>query len=216
MRSNESFVASLGDNGISDYWRLCTELTIRQAAFLIIGIDPDSETGSNCDNWKPHERPHGYGAAKQALTMAACNLIKCRHFPVDETDFNGNVIGEIPGTTDIDRSTVNRDSVAAWLKSVGVRTGFFFPNVSTDAPDYLDPSNPRYAPKLAAAVKAWQAVTDPKGKSPKQALDKWLREHAADFGLTDDDGNPVNKTIEDCSIIANWQPGGGAAKTPGA
>ena len=69
---------------------------------------------------------------------------------------------------------------------------------------------------LAAAVKAWQAVTDPKGKSPKQALDKWLREHAADFGLTDDEGNPVNQAIEDCSKIANWQPGGGAAKTPGA
>lgn len=86
---------------------------------------------------------------------------------------------------------------------------------SKDSHGYLDPSNPRYAPKLAAAVKAWQAVTDPKGKSPKQALDKWLREHAADFGLLGNDGIPVNLAIKECSRVANWRPGGGAARTPG-
>lgn len=113
-----------------------------------------------------------------------------------------------------EKSMVDRRDLVIWLGRNGQSSGFFFPaNIS--APDYLDPNNSRYAPKLAAAVKAWQAVTDPKGKSPKQALDKWLREHAADFGLTNDDGNPVNTAIEECSKIANWQPGGGAAKTPG-
>jgi hypothetical protein len=29
-----------------------------------------------------------------------------------------------------------------------------------------------------------------RGKTPKQALMKWLREHAREFGLTDDDGKP--------------------------
>ena len=48
-----------------------------------------------------------------------------------------------------------------------------------EAPNYLDRANPRYAPKLEAAVRAWQAVTDPVGKHPKQALAKWLRENAA-------------------------------------
>lgn len=86
---------------------------------------------------------------------------------------------------------------------------------ANDSHGYLDPKNPRYAPKLAASVKAWQAVTDPRGRSPKKALDNWLREHAADFGLMGDDGIPVNTAIEECSKVANWQPGGGAAKTPG-
>lgn len=96
-------------------------------------------------------------------------------------------------------TTVSRDDLVAWLASRGVRTGFFFPDAKPSGePDYLDPKHSRYAPKLAAAVRAWQAVTDQGKKTPKQALEKWLREHAAKFGLTDDDGNPVtNSTLSD-------------------
>jgi hypothetical protein len=39
----------------------------------------------------------------------------------------------------------------------------------------------------------WQATANEaaiSGKSPKQALVKWLREQAAEFGLTEDDGKP--------------------------
>ena len=42
---------------------------------------------------------------------------------------------------------------------------------------------PRYVPKLAAAVRAWLAVKNPTGKSPKQALEDWLRGNAADLRL---------------------------------
>ena len=84
-----------------------------------------------------------------------------------------------------------------------------------DAPDYLDKTNPRYPPKLAAAVRAWQAVTDPGGKHPKQALAKWLREHVVEFDLTDDEGRPNETGIDETAKVANWQPGGGAPKTPG-
>jgi len=98
-----------------------------------------------------------------------------------------------------------------------LKTGFFFPETIV-SPDYLDPKHPRYAPKLAAAVLAWmatatEAVTS--GKSPKQALAKWLREHAADFGMTDDDGKPNETGIEEAAKVANWQLTGGAPKTPG-
>lgn len=112
------------------------------------------------------------------------------------------------------KSTVTLDDLRAWLTSRGMKTGFFFPG-ATDAPDYLDPDNPRFAPKLAAAVRAWQSVTDPGGRSPKQALEKWLREHASEFGLVDDEGNPINQAVEECSKVANWSQGGGAPKTPG-
>ena len=79
--------------------------------------------------------------------------------------------------------------------------------------DFLEPLNPRYAPKLAAAVRAWQAVTDAGKKSPKQALDKWLREHAAEYGLTNEEGKPIETAIEECSKVANWNQMGGAPKT---
>ena len=111
-------------------------------------------------------------------------------------------------------STVSRDDLIAWLKQAGIQSGFFFP-MATEAPDYLDPQNPRYAPKLAAAVRAWQAVTDLNGKTPKQMLMKWLREHAAEFGMTDEEGKPNETAIDEAAKMANWQPGGGAPKTPG-
>lgn len=111
-------------------------------------------------------------------------------------------------------TTIAVEDVRSWLASRGVRTGFFFPE-ATDTPDYLNPKHPRYAPRLAAAVNAWLAVTQASGKSVKDAIRKWLREHAAEFGLTNDDGNPNETGIEEVAKVANWQPAGGAPKTPG-
>ncbi len=203
-----------GEPEISDLWRLCDHLTVKQASLLLVGIDPASETGTYCEGWKPHERPKGYEAVKQAIssglrggTIKGANELA--QSQIDQFEFV-----DVPFSTDPERSSVERDSLVAWLEKRGVRSKFFFPD-AINAPDYLDPSNPRYAPKLAAAVRAWLAVTDPGAKSPKQALDKWLRENAASFGLTDDDGNPINNAIEECSKVANWQPGGGVPKTPG-
>jgi hypothetical protein len=112
-------------------------------------------------------------------------------------------------------SSIARDDIMGWLRSRGIQDGFFFQAATntSDTPDFLDPKNSRYAAKLAAAVHAWQAVTDPGKRTPRQALEKWLKENAAKFGMTDDEGNFVKQAIEDCSKIANWQPGGGAPKT---
>lgn len=198
-----------------DYWKLCDELNLLQAALLIIGIDPSSEDGCYCESWKVHERPFGYEAAKTALSNALRKgAIRGQHVPIYDYDINGNPVGEMPNTTDYEKSLVEVDSLRAWLLSRGFKTGFFFPAVS-DEPDYMDKRNLRFAPKLAATVSAWLAVTDPGKKSPKQALEKWLREHASEFGLVDDEGNPVNTAIEECSKVANWSQGGGAPKMPG-
>lgn len=110
-------------------------------------------------------------------------------------------------------TTVARADLIEWLEGHGFRPSFFFPTATND-PDYLDPKNPRYAPKLAAAVRAWQAVTNTGGKSPRQALEKWIREHAAQFGLTNDDGMPTKTAVEEIAKVANWNDKGGAPKTP--
>lgn len=200
---------------ISDFWRLPSELSVRQAALLIVGVDPASEDGSNSEKWAVSKRPKGYEAAKQGVSAALrAGKINGVHVPLFEYDINGNECDELEGTTDVERSSVDRDSLADWLAARGIRSGFFFPT-ATDAPEYLDSKNPRYAPKLAAAVRAWQSVVDPGGKHPKQALAKWLREHAAEFGMTDDEGKPNETGIEEAAKVANWQPGGGAPKTPG-
>ncbi len=223
-----------------DYWRLCEELNVAQAALLVVGEVPTY--WQFVENWETNKRPKGYDASRTAIVHALkkyvlyqsaerleawpsdleyLNILKIRSIegvliPEYETDINGYPTIAIAGSVDVYRSTVEVESLKCWLKNRGFTSGFFFPAGNSDAPDYLDPKNPRFAPKLAAAVHAWQAVTDPGKKSPKQALEKWLREHAARFGLVDDDGNPVNQAVEDCSKVANWNSMGGAPKTPSA
>ena len=197
-----------------DYWRLCEELSIVQAALLLTDNDPGGAC-SNVENWVSDRQPIGYRAAKTAISNGLRRgLIKGQLVPVFDTDINGRELGAIEGSIDVAQSRVEVESLRAWLRGRGLRTGFFFPT-ATDDPDYLDTSNPRYAPKLAAAVRAWQAVIDCGGKSPKQALTKWLREHAAEFELSNDEGIPNETGIEEVAKVANWQRSGGAPKTPG-
>jgi hypothetical protein len=119
---------------------------------------------------------------------------------------------------DWDETRIEVDEIKKWLSSRGIKTGFFFSDEST-GPEYLDPNHDHYAPKLAAAIHAWETVnSDPnlrKGKTPKQALEIWLRAHGNDFGLTKDDGNPNETGIQEVSKIANWETKGGAPRTNG-
>ncbi len=236
-----------------DYWRLCEELNIVQAALLVVGDDPT--TAEYIENYNVESRPKGYEAAKTAICGGLKNFIRyekelCEletqtdNLRVDysnapdmvlenddylsslynrsisgtlvaqsEFDMNGNNMGFIEGTVDVYKSMINAESLKQWLRLKGFTAGFFFPD-QVATMDFLEPLNPRYAPKLAAAVKAWQAVTDAGKRSPKQALDKWLREHASEFGLTNDEGKPIEQAIEECSKVANWNMRGGATKTP--
>lgn len=235
-----------------DYWRLCDEFTILQAALLVVGEDPS--LAEWIENWDLDRRPEGYEAVKAAICGGLKNYIvyqeKCassegqlHHLATEyghvpdlsheqsqylsslfnrsvagtlvprfDSDEGGKDLRAIEGTIDLYRSTVNAESLKKWLRLKGFTSDFFFPE-PTQTMDYLDPSNPRYAPKLAAAVCAWQSVTKSGKKSPKQALDKWLRDHAADFGLINNDGKPIEQAIEECSKVANWNTKGGATKT---
>jgi hypothetical protein len=193
-------------------WRLCDDLTVIQAALLVAGCDP-SGTDGYAEDLDAHKRPAGYEAAKNAISNALRRAtIEGQWVPL-YNNTNGNRSGAIEGSLDVSESRIDVGSLKKWMMNRGIRTGFFFP-VATDAPDYLDPMHQRYAPKLAAAVAAWLAVEDPKGRHPKQALAKWLRENAVEFGLSDDEGKPNEQGIEECAKVANWQPGGGAPKTP--
>lgn len=200
-----------------DFWRLCDEMSIVQAALLIAGNDPSSDA-EYVEGWAPEKRPKGYAAAKTAISNALRRgAIKGQLVPHFECDINGNLCGAIEGLIDVQSSQIEVESLRAWLSGRGLRTGFFFPEKAI-AQDYLDPEHPRFAPKLAAAVCAWLATASESatsGKSPKQALTKWLREHASEFGLTDDEGKPNETGIEEAAKVANWQPSGGAPKTPG-
>lgn len=223
--------------GIDDLWHLHDELTVEQAAALVAGYDPGfvalCKNDTNFDSRFSRLYPAMSALANainggrlKATIRRNARIQGWDEFPgfdegmralEEESDdwredrLKTNVIFcEAP---DWGKTTVMLEDLRGWLRGRGIHSGFFFPN-ATNAPDYLNPKNPRYAPKLAAALQAWQAVIDPGKKTPKQALEKWLREHAVDFGLVDDDGNPINTAIEECSKVANWNQSGGAPKTP--
>ena len=157
-----------------DYWRLCDQLDIVQAALLVCGHDPSVEQ-STVENRMPDEKPPGYEAAKTAISNALrMGLIEGRCIPFFEYDIDGIRCGELDNTIDLTASRVEVESLRSWLANRGLHTGFFFP-IATGAPDYLDPDHPRYAPKLAAAVNAWLASGDEsaaRGRSVKQTLMK--------------------------------------------
>jgi hypothetical protein len=200
-----------------DLWRLCDELSVVQAALLVAGADPSCDA-EYVESWEVEQRPLGYEAAKTAIGNALRRAtIKGQLTPNYEYDINGNSCGVVAGSIDLGKSRVDVQSLRSWLSDRGLRTGFFFPQPVVVG-DYLDPKHPRYAPKLAAAVLAWLAVgSEPAlvGKTPKQALTKWLREHAPRFGMTDEEGKPNETGIEEAAKVANWQLTGGAPKTPG-
>lgn len=213
-----------------DYWRLCEELSIIQAALLITGNDP-SVDHAYVENWTHENRPMGYEAVKTALIHAVRSkrlnaIIRHEAWPRgyneevnsgDETTSHDGMTYIFKVEPDWSSTTVNVDDLVEWLSARGLHDGFFFPEVEKN-PDYLNQQSPFYTPKLAAAIEAWKAVSEnpdaKAGRSIKQALTKWLRINASRFGLYKDDGTPNEQGIEEIAKIANWETKGGAPKTP--
>jgi hypothetical protein len=78
-----------------DYWRLCDELSVVQAALLIVGQDP-AGMQEYVDKNNPQDRPTGYDAAKTAISNALRSDAIAGHVVrIYETDFNGDTRGVI-------------------------------------------------------------------------------------------------------------------------
>ena len=222
---------------IDPHWALHESFSVREAALLIKGIDPRKAdlAAMGEPDWEEIERSvnNVVGALTKAIAMPRPKLRARLAFDAepgyegvrDNLEEQGRWLGDAvlevkdrEGTAymlvrhpHLDKTTIEREDLVAWLRSRGHTTGFFFPDAVSNAPDYLNPKSPMYAPKLAAAVDAWTAVQakpEMKGKTPKHWLLEWLRENAATYGLT--------KTgIKEVATVANWEPSGGAPKTPG-
>jgi hypothetical protein len=202
-----------------DYWRWCDELTIWQAALLCVDIDPSSNEGINCLNWQVKERPAGFEAVRSALFSAFMKgLITGREVAESNIDINGNEYF-IPDTIDKFHSIIEVESLKAWMVKRGLNSSFFISSES-GLPSYLNKDHHHYSPKLAAAIYAWQAVSNDEkykdnGKTFKQNLINWLISHAAEFGLIKDNGEINNLAIENqIAMVSNCDTLGGAAKTP--
>jgi len=209
-----------------DYWKLCDDFTVIQAALLIVGEDP-ALFQDYLIQWTPENRPTGFDATFSALKNAINGGRLKAKILRDANTYDGVMVGKDDLTGDVyyelepdwGNTTILRDDLIDWLKSRNFKPGFFFEQ-KTDAPDYLDTNHQNYSSKLAAAIRAWEAVTaDPKytnnGKTPKRNIEVWLTAHAAEFKLVKEDGEINADAIKNqIAKVANWQTDGGAPKTP--
>lgn len=206
-------------------WGLASAFTVEQAAFLLVDLEPN--------DYKSSEKPTSVstmievlaneinsGALQAEIVSKADrvgwnkNTEDSEYFYRPHPDHTYGVDVKFHKKPDWSQTTISADNLREWAKQKSLKPSVFSGANTTSQQDYLDPENPRYAPKLAAAVIAWQAVTNPNGKHPKQALIAWLNQHATEYKLLKDDGSLNETGIEEVAKVANWQDGGGAPKTP--
>ena len=200
-----------------ELWRMAEELSVTQCALLLCGLNPQEH--QFVQNWEHKDTPSGYIAARDALLGAIRHgSLKGRIIEATEQHFDPDGLNcyeqPIPGSMDPEKSQIEIESLITWLDKRGIRQSFFSPVQGSSEP-YLDPNHEQYAHKLAAAVAAWKAVSAnaTAKQSPKSQILKWLRENAAQFALSDEEGKPNERGIEEIAKVANWSPGGGAPKS---
>ncbi len=189
-------------------WKLAARLTVFQISLLIAGYDPSEFDGEDPSNWASEVKINT-AAFITAIKNASKN---------EKLKFYANYIDIYSGQElDWNTSTICVQSLRQWLYERNYEDRFFI-SKGEDKEKLFDTEYEFYAPKLAAPIRAWDEVTsDPKalsGKSPKKALDIWLRKHANEYGPTGKDGDPNKLGIEEICKVANWKPNGGASPTP--
>lgn len=215
------------------FWKFHQDLTVVQATLLIIGRNPSKESLV----LKELDKVENFDCVFCAITTAIRNekLKAIFHYDAYETKGWASVKdGESAFVQDIktinyDQSkivyqtkpnwsltTVNVNDLKAWLLELNFPAPFFFGEKSSHVPDYLDQNHPRYSTKLAASIKAWQAMDDDNlllKKTPKKAMESWLENRYKELGL-EHNGKINNSAISECAKISNWQTEGGSPSTP--
>ncbi len=188
-----------------DCWRLADELNAYQIALLIAGYESGEFEGDYYHDW-PAEVKSAISPFLNAVKNGARSE-KFRFRLVEDRD----------GDIDWYASLVDVEDFTSWMRERKF-FGAFFLAEGREKNQQSDADGAFYAPKLAAAVRAWTEVTSDaealSGKSPKRALEIWLRKHANEYGLTDKNGNPNKLGIAEICKVANWKPKGGASPTP--
>lgn len=109
-------------------------------------------------------------------------------------------------------TTVDVEDVRYWFAERGVHPPFFFPNGIAEG--FRNRQHPRYSPKLACAVAAWEAIEKPQpNKSVKQSLEAWVVSNGVNFGMGGDDNTVTQTAAGEVAKVANWNPKGGATPT---
>ncbi len=190
-----------------DYWKLCNEFSVVQAVLIICGIPPEDQQYT-VERISETQCPAGYIPLRTAFVHA----LKTGYLQPAKMVFLCDDLGHELDHVDLHTTLISGVEINRFIRAKGIDCDFFEPLIGRD--QKAGPDQPPMPVKLNAALKAWSAVSaDPnrlRGKSPKQALEKWLIENAAELGLLNRHGKPNSTGIEEICKVANWKPGGGA------
>lgn len=194
-------------------WRNCAEVSIVQAALLMLDIEPQG-LASKVENLSDDDQPIGYLAARQALESAVrSGGLEGELKPIDFT----NVIGAPQDpfdALDYHSSFVMMADLKRWLGDIDHNCDL----ISKPTPEvdpWRDKKHERYSRKLSAAISAWEQYgeyADYSGTT-KQKIERWLSENAIHLELINKDtGLPATSVIEEMAEIVNWDDGPGRRK----
>jgi hypothetical protein len=196
----------------SPIWKLSETLSVVEATLLILEIEPQGQSDT-IEDLADAYKPDGYLATKKALESSIRREALGGWLSPVLVEAASGGYDEDYQRVDYHASHVDVVDLRRWLAERGYSCSTFSAH-GQECTGYRDPNHPRYAAKLAAVVEAWEAFdesSDERG-TVKQRLMKWLRLNAARFGLTGDDGAPMENVIEELAKVANWATSGGAPK----
>ena len=146
---------------INPIWKLHPYLPLSDAAALIAGYEPMQIGRCQRDTWFdqgfPDYRPTVLALVGAVLVgdlgadIAYVDVDKEDNIRLSSEGFWERINNHISASG----TRIRKADLLAWMEANGHRPEFFFPDKVEGEPDFLSPQHPRYAPKLAAAVRAW-------------------------------------------------------------
>ncbi len=205
-----------------EFWKNFDFLKVDEFMCLVMGYEPGSYVFDFFSRQKDKAWPEGaeliYKLLVQDINMD--RFVLSYDTPADITDAPFIKMTDYPWWHG---GQIKQKALKAWVEKRKIKSKYFGTDLSDNSsntnatPDYLNPKNPNYSFKLAAAIKAWEALTaNPellRGKGCKDAVVDWLEDN---INLLDiPEGSQLSNNLkEHISFIVNWNLSGGAPKTP--
>lgn len=199
----------MNESSISSAWKSLDRYTIREIVLLMQGVDPSDVNifEENIDRSPPPNSQIYLNMFIRAVDDDEISHYHVKHEYIP-TGYGADAVDYL-------NTLIKREAIESYFKQKNIQDHFFNTgDVVMKA--YQDKSSPFYAPKLAAAIAVWEALTNNvdllKKTSPKKAAQKWLSEHAEELDILYK--GEINKTAsEEIAKIVNFEEQGGVPKT---
>lgn len=212
------------DETSASLWRLAVTLIVVEAAILMIDGDPSE----SAEYWDQTGNLPVTGPYHSRRFLAAYGVLKGAIID-DAGGLQSSIVRDRGGYIHWGLTRVPVEELRKFLHRRGMRYGFFALEEPESIFDtnamvqretksgFLNSQHTFYAPELALAVSAWEAVTQNHSskRSPKDNLREWIESNWQTVWTYSSAKAPSKEAVERIATLANWKPAGGAPKSGG-